>query len=504
MFAHYVLGHRRSLPSGLILTTGIAALLATAPAFAATWEWTGDSGNNSWNNSGNWNPVSQPANNGTADVIFGGTDRLTPDLTLPWNVNSVNFHNTAGAFNLFSTLGNTLSIGAGGITNYDADDQTISHALTLSAAQTWNAASGRLSTAGPVNNGGNLLTIDSAVTKHVFISGVLSGSGGLTKNGLGDMHLSGSSPNTYTGTTKLNSGTLQLNKLGANAIPGSLDIGDGVGTAIDTVNPFLSNQIADSATVNVFSTGAWALGAITFTNSETITNLNIVSTGIAGGGLVKIGDGTLNVLGNMTMTGGTVSTNGAGTLQINSNLTTNASGLTASISSKLDLRDGMRTFTIADGAAPNDLDVTGVVSFGGIIKNGPGVMRLGSANTYTDGTTLNAGTISIGTDAALGTAAVTINAGGILRYTASATVGRSIFLGGGTLEAPSGISLLNAGGVLQGEGTAIGNIANAGSVNLEGATGLLHVEGNYSQSSSGKLAIFADLLLPPGPTRGWT
>ena len=52
----------------------------------------------------------QPANDGTADIIFGATPRLTPDLTLPWNVNSVTFNNTAGAYNLFSTLGNTLSI----------------------------------------------------------------------------------------------------------------------------------------------------------------------------------------------------------------------------------------------------------------------------------------------------------------------------------------------------------------------------------------------------------
>ncbi len=41
MFAHYALGHRRSLPSGLILAAGIAALLAAAPAFAATWTWDG-------------------------------------------------------------------------------------------------------------------------------------------------------------------------------------------------------------------------------------------------------------------------------------------------------------------------------------------------------------------------------------------------------------------------------------------------------------------------------
>ena len=104
----------------------------------------------------------------------------------------------------------------------------------------------------------------------------------------------------------------------------------------------------------------------------------------------------------------------------------------------------------------------------------------------------------MGNDAALGAAGVRINAGGILRYTANATVGRSIILDGGTLEAPSGISLASGGGALQGEGTAVGNVANSGSVIPEGSTGLLHVEGNYTQSASGRLVIFADLLSPPG------
>jgi hypothetical protein len=55
----------------ILLAAGIVTLLAAAPAFAATWTWTGAAGNNSWNNSGNWNPVVQPAINGTADIIFG-------------------------------------------------------------------------------------------------------------------------------------------------------------------------------------------------------------------------------------------------------------------------------------------------------------------------------------------------------------------------------------------------------------------------------------------------
>jgi len=55
-------------------------------------------------------------------------------------------------------------------------------------------------------------------------------------------------------------GILELNGLDQmDGIPGALDIGDGVGTAIDTVVQHASDRIANSATVSVFSTGAWNL-----------------------------------------------------------------------------------------------------------------------------------------------------------------------------------------------------------------------------------------------------
>ncbi len=417
MFARHASGHRRNLPSGLIVAAGIVALLAAAPAFAATWTWTGNAGNNSWNNSGNWSPVVQPANNGTADIIFGATPRLTPDLTLPWNVNSLTFNNTAGGYTLISTLGNTLTIGAGGITNNDAGDQLINQSMpiTLSAAQTWSAAAGNMLIFNPVNNGGHLLTVNATASVGFFANAVLSGSGGFTKNGLNDVSLQAA--NTYTGTTTVNAGTLQvIGTTGVVTIPGALEIGDGVGAAIDTVLFVnVSNKIADSATVSVFSTGFWDLSYQNAVYSEAITNLNIVSTGIAGGGIVKINGGVLTVLGNMTMTGGAMTANDTfGTLRINDNLITNGSDIAASISSRLDFNNGARTLTIDDGTALNDLNVMGVVVNGGIVKDGPGTLRLGAANTYAGGTTLNAGTILLGHDSALGTGPLT-GAGGTVR-----------------------------------------------------------------------------------------
>src|SRR5439155_16235829 len=63
------------------------------------------------------------------------------------------------------------------------------------------------------------------------VSGVVSsiqvGGSALTKVGAGTLQFSGASPNTYTGTTTVLGGALQLNKpAGVAAVAGSLTIGD--------------------------------------------------------------------------------------------------------------------------------------------------------------------------------------------------------------------------------------------------------------------------------------
>ena len=79
-----------------ILTASIA-LLAVITARAQTWD--GGSGvNSNIGTAANWNPDAVPANNGTANLIFGGVVRLTPNFESVWSVNGVTFNNTAGAF----------------------------------------------------------------------------------------------------------------------------------------------------------------------------------------------------------------------------------------------------------------------------------------------------------------------------------------------------------------------------------------------------------------------
>src|SRR3954465_6719150 len=108
----------------------IAVLFAAVPAGAATWTWNGSQGNDHWTNTGNWTPFSAVANNGTADVVFAGSTRLTPDMNGNWNVHSLTFDASAYNFTLGSSTASTLTVGAGGIAmNSDGVDQEITHAI---------------------------------------------------------------------------------------------------------------------------------------------------------------------------------------------------------------------------------------------------------------------------------------------------------------------------------------------------------------------------------------
>ena len=282
-----------------ILATTIAALLLTnATLRAQTWDGGGVAGGVlDWLTAANWNPNVAPLNDGTANLIFAGTidNNPGPNLDQNWNVNSVTFNNTAGAFVLGSSGGFTLTIQGGGMANTDTQLQTINHSLALGAAQAWNATNGDLSITGAsVNNGGNLLTVLG--NNNLTISSVMSGAGGLTKSGTGILTLSGAAGNTFAGPTIVNGGVLILQKTaGVSALTGSVTVGDGVGT--DELRLGANNQIPNSSLVTIANGGLFNLNGF----SESFLQLAIDA-----GGSTTIGAGTLTLSTNLTMTGGSV------------------------------------------------------------------------------------------------------------------------------------------------------------------------------------------------------
>jgi len=116
------------------------------------------------------------------------------------------FKSTAAAADGFSFTGaSTLTLGRGGLVNYDDARQTISAPIALAASQYWDVGSGGV-TAGAITTAGFLLEL--AGTGTAIIGGTVSGGGGVALSGT-RLEMTGTS--SYTGGTWAHAGTLLVN-----------------------------------------------------------------------------------------------------------------------------------------------------------------------------------------------------------------------------------------------------------------------------------------------------
>ncbi|WP_041782266.1 autotransporter domain-containing protein [Ancylobacter novellus] len=128
----------------------------------------------------------------------------------------------------------------------------------------------------------------------------------------------------------------------------------------------------------------------------------------------------------------------------------------------------------AEGTRTTATLATPIIGTGGIVKIGAGTIVLTANNTYTGGTVINAGTLSVSADNNLGaaTGGVAFD-GGTLGNTAAFTTGRAITLngGGGTLRTTAD---LTASGVISGAGaltkTGAGTLTLTGTNSYTGGT----------------------------------
>ena len=154
---------------------------------------------------------------------------LTGDQTMTAN-------RTVGSLSLGSGIdvnagGNTLTINSGGLLSTGATASTLANGSVTAGA-----------------------TMDELIA-HIFgagglqVSAAIADNGeavGLTKTGDGVLTLSGTTANTFTGTTYVNDGTLALNKTaGVTALTGDIVVGDGRGT--DTLRLDADEQIVNTA-----------------------------------------------------------------------------------------------------------------------------------------------------------------------------------------------------------------------------------------------------------------
>ena len=151
---------------------------------------------------------------------------------------------------------------------------------------------------------------------------------------------------------------------------------------------------------------------------------------------------------------------------------------------------------LAVGGNGESTTFSGSIAGGGsILKTGAGTWTLSGSNSYSGGTTINAGTISISANNGLGSASGGLTfGGGTLQTTATFTMLRSTTLnaGGGTFEVANGTTLTQSGLITgagdltkSGGGTLIlrGNNDYTGDTNVNAGTLALSGSGSIASSA---------------------
>jgi autotransporter-associated beta strand protein len=222
------------------------------------------------------------------------------------------------------------------------------------------------------------------------INSVLQGAVGLEKTDLGTLVLTG--PNTYTGGTAIDGGTLRVsadNNLGAASGPLSFDGG----------------TLATTASLSTGRTTTLNAGGGTFdvAGGTTLTMNGVIS---GTGALAKIDTGTLLLTGSNTYAGGTTIT--AGTLQLGNG------GTTGSIVGNV-TDNGTLAFDRSD-----TVTYGGVISGTGAVNQiGTGTTVLTNSNTYSGGTTISTGTLQIGNGGTTGNIIGNVTDNGTLAFNRS-------------------------------------------------------------------------------------
>ncbi|MFN3409174.1 MAG: beta strand repeat-containing protein [Limisphaerales bacterium] len=359
-----------------------------------TRTWTGLGADARWSTPANW--AGGVAPNEGDDLVFpSGAAQLnnTNDFFAEATFNSISLNEANYTLN-----GNLIRLPGGIHANLPAGEAAFRIPLSLQQAQTFtNSGAGTLNFAAPINNNGHALTLNvTAGTNSFQTGGAIAGAGGLIKNGAGTLRFTGVTANTYTGTTTVNAGTVELAKSNlVTAIPGNLVIGDGAGgPGADVVRSFAAQQIASASQVAVAGSGLLDLGA----GNQPLAGLTGTGAVVADGQLVVNLAGT-NVFNGGVTGGGSLVKSGVGLLVLT--CTNTYSGLTTISNGTLQV-DGLQpnsSVRVVGGRRLQGSGTVGPIDFlgsGNFVApgSGPGILTCGNFNANTTGT----GTLTVDLD----------------------------------------------------------------------------------------------------------
>jgi autotransporter-associated beta strand protein len=461
----YLLANNTDYTAALTVTDTAVSIGAQSPATALTdayWvggQVTGAAGamNLSDGTTSNW--ATDAAGTSAAGVVPGGsavnvifgaagaTQQGNVTMVTDLNLGSITFNDGAAVTlggSYFLTLNSTsataaTSAGAGmtvtpgsaiTVTSSANATNTINSNIVLGVGQTWNVAG----------------------DKTLTVGGTVSGTSALTKADAGTLTLTGT--NTYTGATTISGGTLQLGGSGVlnnGNYAGAISLGSGAtfenaGSATQTLSGaitgtggsvklsgigqfILSNSSNGYGALDIgdgrvfISSNAGALPAAA--TVEITGGILVLGTGTSYGNSITVqdGGGIASRASAGTSLTGTVALPGSGTVSFNND---DARTYGLSITSGQTLTGNL---TVQIGGNRTNNNLVGAVTLSGKLTGGgsltvassgqtasphfgTGVLNLTSAaNDYTGGTTLNQGTLSLGTIGTLGasTGALAVN-----------------------------------------------------------------------------------------------
>ncbi len=378
-------------------------------------------------------PLTLTGSSGVGIDNTTGINTIDAPLTLGANLT---FTEEAGTLNLGGVIGGSgnLTQGAGGTTGslvlggantYTGTTTVSAGTLSISADDNLGAVPGSASPGSLTLSGGTLATtasftlnanrgislgasggtIDVAGGTTLTYNGIAAGTGSLTKTDTGTLVLGGA--NTYSGTTTISAGTLQVGA--SNAIPGSSDLTDNATLDLDGYSDTIgalsgsgtvTSSVAGPVTLTVGATndsgtftgviqdgGGTVALTVTGTGTETLSGANTYTgtTTINAGAISVSADDNLGAVpgtaipGSLTLNGGTLATTASFTLNANRGINLGASGGTIDVA-------GGTTLTYNGIAAGT----------GSLTKIDTGTLILGGTNTYSGTTTISAGTMQVG------------------------------------------------------------------------------------------------------------
>jgi autotransporter-associated beta strand protein len=473
-------------PSGAVYWTGNASTINSD--LPNNWGNTANSGNTTnWSTDlpGHNDPGEVPG--ASSDVYFtaenttpSSGNNLVTQLDAAYAIKGLYFDtsqngNLSGGSVQINTNGNSLTIGADGLTVLPNDNSTTSISgnglVIIGGNEAWanNAtAAESLSVSVPTSAslGATTLTFNGNGTGGVTLSGAISDGSGVLAivfNQAGTTVLGGA--NSYSGGTTLSSGTVQLSGAGTlGATTGALTVNGGT---LD-LNGTSQTVGALSGSGGTILNNGNSTSTLTASASGNSTFAGTLANGSGTLAVTQAGNGTLTFTGPNSYTGttsvinsGTIQVNAGGTLGATTDLVTLGTGAPGTIG------------TIGNLVINTNTTIGGL----SVVSNTSNLTSLSNTNQLT---IASGSTLTVGGNVAIGVFTSTTS------NTLTALGTGSVAGAGGNLTV-NGSFAVSAGGNNSGIGNATANLSGLSNFNQTATSGFLNV--GFGMSATGNLTL---------------